>query len=130
MVPITPESIEEVESGVSQAILACPDVFPFLAELDRRGVPWERHTTAQSLFYLQSHDPRAFIHRLSPMPLLMIVAAQDKCISPNSQIEMFSRALEPKKLHVLRGAGHFDVYYGQPFEENISVQLNFLEETL
>ncbi len=128
MIPVVPDSMEEVMSGTSPAILATPDVFPFLAELDRRNVKWEKYATAQSLFYVQSFDPRAFIRRVSPTPLLMVVGDQDVCIPPNLQLGMYAQALEPKKLHVLRGAGHFEVYYGKAFEENIKVQLDFLKE--
>lgn len=127
MIPIVPDSMEELISGTSKAILGTPDVFPFLAELDRRGVKWEKYATTQSSFYLQFHEPQAFIHRISPTPLLMVVGDNDLCIPTNTQLAMYAKALEPKRLHVVRGAGHFDVYYGKAFEENIGVQLDFLK---
>jgi fermentation-respiration switch protein FrsA (DUF1100 family) len=130
MIPVVPESTEEAESGTSQAILSTPDVFPFLAELDRRGVKWEKLGTLQSLFYMQSHEPRSFIHRISPTPLLMVVGEQDLCVPTNLQLAMYQQAQEPKKVHVVRGVGHFGVYYGAAFEENIKVQLGFLNEVL
>ena len=82
----------------------------------------------QSLFYMQSHEPIAYVHRISPRPLLMVVGEHDECIPTNLQLKMFARAQEPKQVHVIRDAGHFDLYYGEKFEENIRVQLEFLRE--
>ncbi|KAH6683866.1 Alpha/Beta hydrolase protein [Halenospora varia] len=130
MIAVIPDSIEEVENGTTQAVLGTPDVFPFLAELDRRNVKWEKYATMQSLFYMQSHEPKAFIGRISPTPLLMVVGEQDLCCPTRMQLAMYAQALEPKKLHVLRGEGHFGPYYGSGFEANIKIQLDFLKEVL
>lgn len=130
MVPVFPDSIEEVEQGTSQAILSTPDVFPFLSELDRRNVKWEKFATLQSLFYLQGHEPMTFISRISPTPLLMVVGEHDLCIPTNIQLAMYEKAQEPKKVHVIRGTGHFGPYYGAAYEENIQVQLQFLKQWL
>jgi fermentation-respiration switch protein FrsA (DUF1100 family) len=130
MIPVVPDHVEEVENGTTQAVLGIPDVFPFLAELDRRNVKWEKYATLQSLFYMQCHEPKAFISRISPTPLLMIVGEQDLACSTRAQLAAYAQALEPKKLHVLRGIGHFGLYYGSEFEENIKVQLQLLKEIL
>ena len=130
MVPVIPDSMEEVEKGTSQAILATPDVFPFIAELDRRHVKWEKYATTQSLFYLQGHEPITFIHRIAPRPLLIVVGEDDLCIPTSRQLAMFEKAQDPKKVHVICGTGHFGPYYGQEFEENIREQLKFLKEWL
>ena len=130
MIPVIPNSFEEVEKGVSQAVLRTPDVFPFLAELERRGVKVEKFATLQSLFYMQAHEPKAFITRVSPTPLLMVVGEQDWCIPSNLQLAMYHQAKEPKRLHVMRNVGHFGGYYGSDFEGNIKAQLEFLKEVL
>jgi hypothetical protein len=44
-------------------------------------------------------------------------------------LEAFSRAREPKRLHLLPG-GHFDGYAGPNFEKNSKVQADFLREHL
>lgn len=130
MIPVVPDTLEEVENGTTQAVLGVPDVFPFLAELDRREVKWEKYATLQSLFYMQGHEPIAFISRISPRPLLMVVGENDLCIPSNVQLKMYEHAQEPKSVHVLRGCGHFDPYYGAAFEENIRVQCEFLKGAL
>ncbi|KPI36677.1 putative 31.7 kDa protein in traX-finO intergenic region [Cyphellophora attinorum] len=44
-------------------------------------------------------------------------------------LEAYSRAREPKQLHILPG-GHFDGYTGKNFDKNTSVQIEFLREHL
>lgn len=130
MVPVIPDSMEEVEKGTSNAILATSDVLPFIAELDRRHVKWEKYATLQSLFYMQGHEPMTFINRITPRPLLMVVGEDDLCIPSSLQLAMFEKAESPKTLHVIRGTGHFGPYYGKEFEENIREQLKFLDQWL
>ena len=130
MVPVVSDSMAEVEEGTSQAILASPGVFPFLAELDRRHVKLERYATLQSLFCMQRHEPMTFINRIAPKPLLMVIGEDDLCIPTSLQLGMFKKAQEPKRLHVIRGTGLFGPYYGNDFEENIREQLKFLGESL
>lgn len=57
----------------------------------------------------------------------MLIAENDATVQPKSQEEAFGEALEPKNLHIIRNAGHFDPYYGEAFEESIAVQLKFLK---
>ena len=128
MIPVVPDSAAEVESGTSQAVLNTPDVIPFLAEIERRGANYEKFATLQSLFYMQSHMPIAFVRRVSPTPLLMVVGEEDLCIPTNLQLAMYQEAQEPKRVHVVHGSGHFGVYYGTAFEGNVVVQLEFLKE--
>lgn len=130
MLPIVPSSIEELRSGTCLAILQDENVFPAQAELDRRGIGFESAVTANSSFNLLSFEPRAYIHRVSPTPLLFVIAEKDGVIGMERQRDMFALAREPKRLHVIRDVGHFGIYFGEKFEENIGVQLKFLRNTL
>ena len=60
----------------------------------------------------------------------MVVSENDSSIPTPQQHAMFQLAREPKKLAVLRGVGHIDVYSGKAFDENISIQVKFLRENL
>jgi fermentation-respiration switch protein FrsA (DUF1100 family) len=59
----------------------------------------------------------------------MTVAHNDVLTPTDLAIEAFSRAREPKELHILPG-GHFDAYSGPSFEKNAGRQLAFLKKTL
>ena len=69
-----------------------------------------------------------YVHRISPRPVLFCVGDQDRTIPTKWQLELFEKAKEPKTLHVIKGAGHFDLYIGEFFEENIRVQIAWLRE--
>ncbi|KAM5347637.1 hypothetical protein ACJ41O_007461 [Fusarium nematophilum] len=126
--PNFPSSLEELTSGVSQAVLKDPEAIPFTKEMDRRGIHWSKACTVQSLTYTMLHEPLAYIHRISPTPMLMIVADRDVTTQTHLQLEAFEKALEPKKLEILRGMGHFSPYFGPPFEQNIKAQIAFLDQ--
>ena len=59
----------------------------------------------------------------------MTVAANDVLTPTDLAIEAYSRAREPKQLHIVPG-GHFDGYSGPNFEKNAGTQTEFLRETL
>ncbi|KAH7139730.1 Alpha/Beta hydrolase protein [Dactylonectria estremocensis] len=129
-VPVWPSSADDVLSGTSKAVLKDPEAVAFIAELDRRGLDYSRVCTLQSLTNTVLHEPQAYIHRISPTPLLMVVADQDVTTMAHLQFAAFEKALQPKTLKVLKGVGHFSPYYGDTFEENIKAQLEFLKDVL
>lgn len=126
MAQVFPESLEEAQSGKSAAVLPSPESIIYLNEIDRRGQPREKKTTFQGLLNGAFFEPRAIIHRISPTPLLMIVASKDKTTPAKQQLEAFELARDPKRLEIL-DVGHFEVYFGDIFERNIAVQLDFLQ---
>lgn len=128
LMPVMPETMEEAMSGTSKAILKEPGSILFIQEMDRRRYHRDKMCTMQSAVALVLHEPRNAIHRIGPKPLLMVVAENDTTIPTPSQLAMYNSALEPKRLHILKGAGHFDPYYGERFEKNISAQVDFLKE--
>ena len=59
----------------------------------------------------------------------MTVAHNDVLTPTDLAIEAYSRAREPKELHILP-AGHFDAYSGFNFELNAGKQAEFLKKHL
>jgi len=57
-------------------------------------------------------EPGAWISRVSPTPLLLVVALYDKVTVADLALAAYERALEPKKLVLIPG-GHFDPYQDQ-----------------
>ena len=82
-----------------------------------------------SLEAFRAYEPIAYMHRISPTPLLMTVASNDVVTPGDIAIEAFSRAKEPKELRILEG-GHFDPYVGECFKQNSAVQVDFLKRYL
>jgi fermentation-respiration switch protein FrsA (DUF1100 family) len=74
---------------------------------------------------LMEYEPGSYIERVSPTPLLMVVAATDVLTPADLALEAYGRALEPKKLVVLPG-GHFGAYTGPDFDLSSSAARDWL----
>ncbi|HML14928.1 MAG TPA: alpha/beta fold hydrolase [Xanthobacteraceae bacterium] len=68
-------------------------------------------------------NPEWVVDRLAPRPVLFITAGDDRLVPPQESEAMYARAGEPKKLVILKGVGHYEVYGGEPFR-------GVMEETL
>lgn len=125
-VPLIASNREAALNG-SEAVLF-PDIqaYDFLNGLNDEE-NWTNNITTQTSVHLALSEPQAVIHRISPTPLLMVVPEKDLTIPTTSQIAAFEKAREPKEMVMIKKAGHFDLYSGQPFEENIAAQLAFLQ---
>jgi fermentation-respiration switch protein FrsA (DUF1100 family) len=73
------------------------------------GTKWENAVTMRSTRLARMYEPGAWASRVSPTPLLMIVAAHDVVTLTDLALAAYERALEPKKLVLVPG-GHFDPY--------------------
>ncbi|MBM4226504.1 MAG: acetylxylan esterase [Gammaproteobacteria bacterium] len=81
----------------------------------QRGVPWENRVTLRSLDLRFDFDARPFIPRISPTPLLMLVANQDTITPTDVALAAFDSALSPKQLELVRG----DHYH--PYEDGFAL---------
>jgi uncharacterized protein len=70
---------------------------------------WTNEVTVRSGRLARMYEPGAWVARVSPTPLLMIVAVADHITLTDLGLRAFGRALEPKKLVTVAG-GHFDAY--------------------
>jgi len=70
---------------------------------------WENVMTVRSSRAARMYEPGTWISRVSPTPLLMIVALQDVITVADLALGAYERALQPKKLVTIAG-GHFDPY--------------------
>lgn len=66
--------------------------------------------TLRSVEAARGYNPADFIDRVSPTPLLMQVAEKDSVTPTDLALTAYAKALEPKALRIVKGAGHFDVY--------------------
>jgi len=90
--------------------LPTPESYEFFMKVVQSNAPrWENRVTLESIEKFFEYNPGANIHRISPTPLLMVVAEDDRLTPTDLAIDAFERAREPKKLVVFKG-GHFDAY--------------------
>jgi fermentation-respiration switch protein FrsA (DUF1100 family) len=68
------------------------------------------------------YEPGNWISRVSPTPLLVVVASEDKMTVTDLALAAYGRALEPKRLALIPG-GHFDPYLDQfPLAETAATE--------
>lgn len=68
-----------------------------------------RKCTLSSFEKLFEHYPASAASRISPVPLLMVVAGNDDLTPPDIALRAYAQALEPKSLLYLQ-CEHYDVY--------------------
>jgi fermentation-respiration switch protein FrsA (DUF1100 family) len=70
---------------------------------------WKNEVTLRSTRAACMYEPGAWVSPVSPTPLLMVVASNDKVTVADLALAAYERALEPKRLSLIPG-GHFDPY--------------------
>jgi hypothetical protein len=73
---------------------------------------WENNVTVRSTRLARMYEPGQWVARVSPTPLLMVVALRDTITLTDLELAAYERALQPKKLVTIQG-GHFDPYLSQ-----------------
>ena len=62
-------------------------------------------------------NPEWVVDRIAPRPVLFITTDDDRLVPPEESRALYDRAGEPKKLVVLHGYGHYEVYVEPAFSE-------------
>src|SRR5260221_140760 len=87
------------------------DVDPWVQIRDwRRGISYLKGRPAVDP--ARMYELGTWITRVSPTPLLLVVARDDRLTAADLALAAYERALEPKRLALIPG-GHFDPYLGQ-----------------
>ena len=90
--------------------LPTPDSYQWFTETGReRAKAWRNEVTIRTLEMLMEYEPGSYITKISPTPLMLVVAVGDHLAVADEAIRAFNEALEPKRLVLLEG-GHFDAY--------------------
>ena len=62
-------------------------------------------------------NPEWVVDKIAPRPVLFITTDDDRLVPPEESIALHARAGEPKKLVILKGYGHYEVYLEPAFSE-------------
>ena len=102
-----------------------------LAEAARRN-----HPAAVSTIPMEFVDdtvgfnPEWIVDKISPRPILFITTDNDRLVLPEESEQLYSHAKEPKKLVVLKGYGHYEVYLEPAFSEVMAATLDWYQQYL
>lgn len=95
---------------LATSALPTPDSWQWFSQTaETRAPSWRNEVTLRTVEMLTEYEPGSYIERISPTPLLMVIAAGDHLAVADKAFAAYNRALEPKKLVVLAG-GHFEAY--------------------
>ncbi|WP_126282777.1 alpha/beta hydrolase [Burkholderia stagnalis] len=109
--------------------MAGADAFLFFTESAARFAPnWKNAVTLRSAEMARENEPGQYVARISPAPLLMIVADQDWLTPTDLCLQAWETALEPKQLLMIKG-GHFTPYI-EHFEETSRAAAQWFERHL
>jgi uncharacterized protein len=61
--------------------------------------------------------PEWVVDKIAPRPILFITTDDDRLVPPEESEQLFAKAGEPKKLVILRGFGHYEVYADPAFSQ-------------
>jgi len=102
-----------VVSTDGKSVLPDMGSYNFFMQASKTATNWVNQVTIESVEIGAEYDVSAIIHRVSPKPLLMILAGNDTVTLTDLQVDAFSKAKEPKKLVLFPNATHFEVYSGE-----------------
>lgn len=104
MVPVV------AEDPLAPSALPTPDSWTWFTETAGTRAPaWRNEVTLRTVEMLGEYEPATYVGRITPTPLLMLVARGDHLTPAHLAIDAYQQAREPKRLIILPG-GHFDAY--------------------
>ena len=119
------ESVERIE------ILLLDRQSAELAAAARRNIPAAVNTIPlEFVDDTLSFNPEWVVDKIAPRPILFITTDNDRLVPPEESAHLYARAGEPKKLVVLKGYGHYEVYSDPGFSEVMHAALAWYREYL
>lgn len=74
--------------------------------------------------------PEWIVDKISPRPVLFITSDDDRLVPSDESESLYAHAKEPKKLIVLKGWGHYEVYTGEAFRQVIEPTIAWFRQHL
>jgi hypothetical protein len=124
MIPVVAEDPTAVSA------LPTPDSYRwFTATAEERAPDWRNEVTLLTMEYFRGYEPGKYLPLISPTPLLMVVAPNDRLAAGEIAAAAFETAAQPKKIQLVAG-GHFDAYTGPGFEVSSGAARDWFVEHL
>lgn len=75
-------------------------------------------------------NPEWIVDKISPRPILFITSDDDRLVLPEESEQLYAHAKEPKKLVMLKGVGHYEVYVEPAFTQVMAATLDWYRQYL
>jgi fermentation-respiration switch protein FrsA (DUF1100 family) len=70
------------------------------------------------------------VDRIAPRAVLFVATDDDRLVPPEESVALHARAGEPKKLVILKGFGHYDVYSGEALRQVMAEAIPWFQQHL
>lgn len=110
-------------------ILTDPQSIAFFSNVIARYPQLNIKIPFLTLAETMDHSPEKFLKYLH-IPIQIIAAANDNVNPPEESELLFASALEPKELHTIPGATHYEIYQGNYFQQVASLQCAWFDRFL
>ena len=111
-----------------------PQARPRICATLRRGAAGEKGAADEiPLAFVDetlAFNPEWVVGRISPRAVLLVTGENDLIVLPAEAEALYAHAGEPKKLSVIKGAGHYDLYTGEAFDKVMSETIAWFREHL
>ncbi len=124
--PLRRQAIVSADPAVPASYRARDAIDFYLQSLPEGA--WENNVTVRSTRAARMYEPGQWIARVSPTPLLMVVATRDTITLTDLELAAYERALQPKRLVTIEG-GHFDPYVSK-FAQSSAAALDWFKTHL
>lgn len=114
--------------SVPQMMRRDPEMEDDLNALAAQHPEWRPEITFESMQDIIAFKPEAYAHLISPRAALWIYVRDDLLVPIVEGRSYFSKAREPRKLVVLDGIKHKDVYAGPGLERLLAQALDWFSE--
>jgi fermentation-respiration switch protein FrsA (DUF1100 family) len=116
------------ENSEGHSAYQSSDTADFFRSTAERAPTWRNEITLRSIEMSREYEPGIYVPRISPTPLLMIVASEDRVVPSDLALQAFETALQPKELLIVPG-GHYVVYIKE-FDRTSSAARDFFLDHL
>ncbi len=118
------------EDPTAIAALPTPDSYQWFTHTSEERAPsWRNEVTLLTMEYFRGYEPGKYLPLISPTPLLMVLAPNDRLAAGEIATAAYETAARPKKIQIVPG-GHFDAYTGPGFEVSSGSARDWLVEHL
>jgi dienelactone hydrolase len=94
------------------------------------GTPWENKMTLQTFHHLSKVEPRLYVPQIAPEKLLYVAAEKDPLTGTLAEHRAAFATAQPGAEFVVVKPDHLSTYFGEPFEQSLAVQIEFLKRKL
>lgn len=114
----------------NEVVVPDPKSESLIAESSRSHPHVNFNVSLESAERILDFKPEQVVAQIAPRALLLVHSGDDVLVPPEESQYMYEKAQSPKRLVILPGAAHYDVYHGEAFQTVMGLTRDWYEEHL